>query len=167
MFCDDFENNVLASNWTYPKGTPTEAGGFLILTSSKKAQAIATPAFSGCSTCTVEAALQTSGGVGNKVSLLSWYVDKTNGVELLMKEEADRWVLKQRSNGTIVAKQKANSMIDLNTSYVANVTFDGVNFEVRIAGVLIITMSAAGTPAGTVGFQSKRTTANFGYIQVN
>lgn len=84
-----------------------------------------------------------------------------------MKEESDRWILKQRLNGAIVAKQKATSVIDVNTFYVASVTFDGLNFEVRIDGALLITLPAGGIPNGTVGFQSKRTTGNFDYIQVN
>lgn len=47
--------------------------------------------------------MQTAGGAGNKVWLLGWYVDSGNYVELLMKEETDRWILKHHSGGQAAA----------------------------------------------------------------
>src|SRR5262249_534116 len=136
--------------------------------SKKKAIAVATPIFSGCSTCTIQTSLMTQGGPGNRVWLLAWYIDKNNKIELLMKEEQDVWVLKQRSGGSVVAKAKAVSTIDPNVAYAVVVSFDGTQFTVTIDGNQLITLTPVGTvPSGTVGFQAKATTGFFDYINVN
>jgi hypothetical protein len=168
LFCDDFNDDVLDPNWTYIKPTWTESGGSLQGTSKKKATAVATPIFSGCLTCTIQTSLMTQGGPGNRVWLLGWYVDKDDKVELLMKEEQDVWVLKQRIGGSVVAKAKAAATIDPNVAYTIVVSFDGTQFTVSIDGNPLITLTAAGTvPSGTVGFQAKATTGFFDYINVN
>lgn len=112
--------------------------------------------------------MQTSGGIGNRVWLLAWFLDKDNKIELLMKEESERWVLKQYSGGAVVAKMKALQTIDPNVDYKVEIQFDGTNFEVFNDDVLIITMpKASGTsPSGTVGFQVKSTTGIFDEISV-
>ncbi len=170
VFCDDFNDGTLSTGWTYIKPNWTENGGFLAGTPiGRKAIAIATPIFSGCSNCTVEAEMQTAGGIGNRLWLLAWYTDKKNTVELLMKEEKDFWVLKQRSNGSVVAKAKGAATIDPNTTYDAKIVFDGNQFQLYINNTLLITLpKAAGTnPNGTVGFQLKLTTGSFDSINVN
>jgi hypothetical protein len=170
LFGDDFEDGVLDPNWSYEKPNWIETGGNLVGTPVKRsARAIASPAFAGCgANCTVEAHLSTAGGPFNKIWLYTFYVDKRNKVELLGKEENDRWILKQRINQTIVAKQKAISTIDPNVVYDAVVSFDGTTFTVSIDGAPLITMPAGGiVPTGTVGFQVKNTTGSFGDICVN
>ena len=67
-FCDDFEDSTLDPAWSYLKPSWSEAGGDLIATASKKALAVASPAFAGCSDCSFEATVTTAGGTGNKVS---------------------------------------------------------------------------------------------------
>ena len=170
MFCDDFNDGVLSTGWTYVKPNWTESGGLLAgAPTGRKAIAIATPIFSGCSNCTVKAEMQTGGGAGNRVWLLAWYVDKKNTVELLMKEENDFWVLKQKSNGSVVAKAKGAATIDPNTIYDAKIVFDGNQFQLYVNNTLLITLpKGAGTnPNGTIGFQSKLTTGSFDSIDVN
>lgn len=168
LFCDDFEDGVLDPNWTYT-GTWTETGGSLQGTSPpKKALAIASPIFSGCLNCTVQASMQTQGGSKNRVWMFAWYVDKDNRMELLMKEENDKWILKQRSGGKVVAKSKGLSTIDPNVAYDVSVAFDGTQFIVSVNATPLITLVPVGVvPSGTVGFQSKSTTSSFGYINVN
>ena len=168
LFCDDFGDGVLDPNWTYIKPTWTESGGSLQGSSSRKAIAIATPIFSGCSNCTIQTSLLTQGGPGNRVWLLGWYIDKLNKIELLMKEEKDVWVLKQRSHGFVIAKAKASATIDPNVAYAVVLSFDGTQFTVTIDGNPLITLTPKGTvPTGTVGFQAKDTTGLFDYINVN
>ena len=88
LFCDDFNDDTLDPNWTYIKPSWSESGGALIGTpSAKKAIAVAAPVFAGCQVCTVEARLQTAGGRAATMSLLSWYVDKKNTLELVMKQQ--------------------------------------------------------------------------------
>lgn len=169
LFCDDFEDAILSPNWTYIKPTWTEpAGGSLIGSPvKKKAIAIATPVFTGCSNCYVESTMMTAGGIGNRVWMLGWYVDKKNTVELMMKEENDKWVLKERINGAIVAKTKMVSVINPNTFYRARITFNGTQFQVFIDGNLLMSLNAVGPHNGTVGFQAKGTVGSFGEIIVN
>ncbi len=168
LFCDDFEDGVLDSMWTYLKPAWSESGGFLTATpSGRKAIAIASPIFGGRSNCFVEAQMRTAGGLYNRVWLLAWYQTKTETVELMMKEESDRWVLKQRSGDLVVAKAKILQTIDPNVNYVARISYDGTNFQVTIDGVLLLTLPAGAPASGTVGFQAKGTTGSFGYIQIN
>ncbi len=169
LFCDDFEDSLTATDWTYVKPNWVEANGSLQGTPSKrKAIAIASPAFGGCTNCSINTSMSTAGGTGNRVWLLGWYIDKKNTIELLMKEENDKLVLKHRVNGTIASKMKGIAVIQPNVSYNVDVSFDGTNFVVRIDGQTVITMPAvASVPNGTIGFQSKNTTGIFAHILVN
>jgi hypothetical protein len=170
LFCDDFEDGVLDSNWTYIKQAWSEDGDSLIGTpAGKTAIAIASPAFGGCgSNCTVKTTMSNAGGSNNRAILFAWYVDKKNTVELLMKQETGTWILKQKSNGKVVAKQKALLPINPNQFYDVQLSYDGTQFQVSLDGTVAITMpSAAAVPVGTVGYQVKNTTASFGSINVN
>jgi hypothetical protein len=168
MFCDDFGDGALDPNWTYLRPTWTESGGSLQGSSSRKAIAVAIPLFSGCLNCSIQTSLLTQGGPGNRVWLLAWYINKLNKIELLMKEEKDVWVLKQRSGGFVVAKAKASVTIDPNVAYAVVLSFDGTQFTVTIDGNPLITLTPKGTvQPGTVGFQAKDTTGLFDYINVN
>ena len=167
LFCDDFEDGALASDWTYVKPSWSESGGSLTATPVKKAVAIASPAFSGCGNCSFEAGMSTTGGTGNRVWMLVWYADKDNTLEVLMKEENDKFVVKQRAGGSIVAKTKGLMPLLPNTSYNVKVTFDGANFTLLVNGNTLATF-AAGTapPTGTIGFQAKNTTARIGHVWI-
>ncbi|MCI0613834.1 hypothetical protein L0244_12690, partial [bacterium] len=170
LFCDDFEDGVLSTQWTYVKQTWIESNGGLHGTPLKrKAVVVANPAFSsGCTTCSISATMNTAGGASNRVWLLGWYIDKKNTVEVLMKEENDKWVVKQRSNRKVVSKGKGLATILPNVDYNVEIRFDGTNFELRVDGQLLATVPAkAAVPSGTVGYAVKNTTGNFGYILVN
>ena len=169
LFCDDFEDETLDPNWLYVKPSWIESGGFMRGTSARKAIAIAQP-FAGCRLCTVDAAMQVASGVGNNIWLLAWYVDKRNTMELLAKEPNDRWILKQRVNGTIVTKGKAVKIMNPNTVYNVRLSFDGTVFRVFVddmATPLFVVTSRATVPTGTIGFQAKNTTGSFGYIHIH
>jgi N-acetylneuraminic acid mutarotase len=168
QFCDDFEDGTLDPNWTVVKNAWSEAGGFLVGTPTrKKAIIIASPIFNGCQNCSEETTMMTAGGSGNKISMLGWYVDKNNLMELQFKEENDKIVLKQRVNGKIVAKAKASFMIDPNISYVVKVSYDGTLFTVSVNGSSLFTLTpAAPVQSGTIGFEAKGTQGSFGYIAV-
>jgi VCBS repeat-containing protein len=171
LFCDDFNDGTIDPNWTYVKPTWTEGGGNLMGTPVKKrATAAATPVFAGCQMCSMEASMQTAGGISNKLWLLGWYVDRKNTMELLMKEENERWVLKQRVNGRVVAKAKGIKTIDTNTAYAARIVFDGTSFQVFVDDFVtpLFTLTPQGSvPTGTVGFSVKNTTGSFDYVTVN
>lgn len=167
LFSDDFEDGVLAPDWDYVKPDWNEAGGNLIGTPPHgKAETIATPAFAGCGTglCTVETTISTAGGPSNKIFFFGWYQDKDNFVEVLMKEEQDKWVIKQIANGVIVAKTKASAVILPNVFYDVKVTFGGTQFTLFVDGVSLVTLNAGATASGTVGYRVKKTTGRFGNI---
>lgn len=167
LFCDDFEDGILDPNWSYLKPAWSETNGNLVATPQGKAVAIATPVFAGCRICTVETEVQTSGGAGNKIWLLGWYVDKKNTIEFLIKEPNDKILMKQRLGGAIVKKQSAQVSLSPNTKYLWSISFDGAQFVVALDSVTVMTFIPVGAvPAGTVGFQVKKTTSTFGSILV-
>ena len=100
------------------------------------------------------------------VSLLGWYQDEDNLVELQMKAQTGKWVLEQRINGKVVAKKKARMVIAQNTSYDVRLVYDGVEFRLYVDQQLAIRMQSVGTPQGTVGFQTRNASARFDLIQV-
>jgi hypothetical protein len=169
LFCDDFEDGTLDGNWTYLKANWTESGGALQGNpAGKKAIAIAQPIFSGCSVCTIQTSIRTAGGSFNQISMYEWYVDKKNTFELVMKENNDRWILKQRAGGVVVGKAKGLSTIDPNVDYNVELSYDGTDVKVKIDGVQLISYSPVGTiPAGTIGYTVKATTGSFNYIQID
>jgi hypothetical protein len=165
VFCDEFDNGVL--DWSYLKPGWNEMGGALIGTpTGKKAVAVATPIFPGCANCSVEAVMRTAGGVGNRVWLLAFYEDKKNFVEVMMKEQSDTWIVKQRSGGVVVAKGKGLSPIAPGVDYVVRITYNGTQFQLFVDDVLLLTLNDGTSASGTVGFQIKATTGRFGSVSV-
>lgn len=170
LFCDEFDNSATDPNWIYnPVSGWSEDGQNLMSQSSKKAIAIASPVFDGCSTCTVQASIQTAGGDGNHLRLIGWYQDEKNKIELITKEDVDKWILKQFAGGSLVAKAKGFATILPGTFHNVQIQFDGTNFIVTVDGNVIITMPKASgsSPSGTVGFLVKKTTGTFASISVN
>jgi hypothetical protein len=168
LFCDDFEDGVPPAGWTFIKPAWNESGGALVGTPTKrKAVAVATPVFTGCTNCTIRTTMQSAGGIGNRVWLLGWYIDKRNTVELMMKQESGRWILKHKINGAVARKAKGILPIQVNVAYTVEMAFDGANITVSIDNTPLITMPPAGPLSGTVGFQAKGTTGTFQFIEVN
>ncbi len=85
-----------------------------------------------------------------------------------MKEQNDRWIIKQRIGKTVVAKAKAQQRIDPNTMYMARIVYDGTNYKVFIDGTQILTLVPSSGPisGGTVGVAVKGTTGTFGSVGV-
>jgi hypothetical protein len=169
MLCDDFEDGVLDPNWTYEKPAWTESGGFVSGTPvKKKAIAVASPAFPGCIECEMEVSIKSAGGPFNKVWIYMHRADKRTLTELLIKEENDKVILKQRIGNVVVAKNKATVTIDPNTEYVFQIAFDGTQYTVFMNGSFLFSMNPGGTvPNATVGFAAKNTTGSFSYININ
>jgi uncharacterized membrane protein len=163
LYIEDFEDGV-ADGFTFLKGTWNVSSGVLTGTNTRKATALAP--FTMIGNRSVEAVMRTAGGAGNRVSLLAWQVDKKNLVELLMKEEQSKWVLKFRVGGKNIAKAKALSAIQPNTDYRARISFDGTVFQVFIDGVEMINITGSLPADGPPGFKVKATTGTFGEILV-
>lgn len=170
LFGDDFQDGVLPVDWQYLKPTWSETSGNLVGVGNRKAIVVATPAFTGCQNCAVETTIMSGGDLRNKISLLAWYVNKGNSMELIAMDTKDKWVLKQRLNGTVVASAKATKVIDANVTYTVRIVFDGTKFDVFVDDLVtpLFSLNPAGpVPTGTFGFQVKRTTGTFGYICVD
>jgi subtilisin-like proprotein convertase family protein len=171
LFCDEFDDSTVDGNWTYIKHMSdwTEDGTALIgHPVKKKTQAHAIPVFTGCTTCNAQTIMRTAGGAYNRVWFMFHLVDKDNLVELMMKEEDDKWVLKHRVNKKIVAKQKFLAPIDPNVDYAVSIRYDGTNYIVSINATDVITMApGVAATGGSIGFKVKSTTGTFQRIQVN
>ena len=163
-------DGVLDPNWNYIKKISnwSESNDALSGSGTRKTEAHAIPAFSGCTVCYGETIMRSAGGPFNRVWFLFHVQDKNNLVELMMDEGRDRWVLKHRINKAVVAKQKFTSSIDANTDYAVRIRYDGTNYIATINGVDQITLAPGGAVSGgSVGFKVKATTGTFQSITVN
>lgn len=166
LFCDDFEDGILAADWTYVKGSWSESGGNLMAPSTGKGIAIASPAFAGCTLCSFETSVSVPALPKNKVWMLAWYVNQGNDLEVLVNEAKDKIILKQKSGGSVVAKMKASVTLLPNTVYNVQVGFDGSVFSLLVDGVPVGTLTAAVAPQpGTIGLKAT-TNALFGQVLV-
>lgn len=169
LFCDDFEDGQMQPNWTAVKPAWSETGGELVGTpTGRKAIAIANnTVFPGCVNCTIQSEVAMDGGAYARIWVLGWYSDKRNAVELMIDEETDRILLRQRAGGLIVAKRKASFPIDADVPVDVSVSFDGISFAVTVEGTELFTMRAAApVQAGTVGFTAKNTTLHASQVSV-
>lgn len=166
VFDDDFEDGTVdLAKWTIVKPNWTESGGQFVGTPSGKKAVVIAGGFSGCVNCTIQTTMQTGGGIGNRLWLLGWYIDKKTTIELMMKEEADRWILKQKSGGNLLVKAKAILPIDPGIDYSVELSFDGINFHVRVNSNEILTVPAGAIPpSGIMGYESKGTTGRFNSV---
>jgi len=168
MFCDDFEDGVLAPNWTYSKPSWSETGGNLVGNgTSGKTNALAIPVFLGCSSCSFRAVVQTAGGTKNRLWVFAWHTNNKNRLELQIKEASDVMILKQKSNGTVVSKLKVNRQLLPNTNYDIRMARSGSSVQLFVDNQLAGTLSLTGNPTGTVGFQVASTTGRFALVEVN
>jgi len=166
LFDDDFEDGTVdLAKWTIVKPNWTESGGQFVGTPSGKKAIVIAGGFSGCVNCMIQTTMQTGGGIGNRVWLLGWYIDKKTTIELMMKEEADRWIFKQKSAGNLLAKAKAISPIDPDVDYSVELSFDGTSFHVVVNSSEILTVAAGAIPqSGIMGYQAKATTGRFNSV---
>lgn len=137
VYENDFNNGVL--EWIEEKPAVTEPGdGFLHLTPlKKKAIAVADSAFAGASSGTYTFDVQFTGGVDAKNWLYITRVDKKNGLEILLKVEQGKVVVKDR-NQNILAKGKADFTFAPSTPYNVVINYDGTNVDVTINGTPVI-----------------------------
>ncbi|MCI0442119.1 CSLREA domain-containing protein [bacterium] len=152
IYSDDFEDNDV-SDWRFTKGNWSASGGELKGTVVKKGDALS-PDFGKCSECAMEADIRID-STNARVSLLAWYEDKRNLVEIRLMEDKNKVLLKHRSGGLTIAKQKALLPIDPGVNYNVRVYFDGYNIQVYVNDALVILISANAVPNGNVGFRVK------------
>lgn len=158
IYQDDFNDGVLT--WTELAPIVTETGGNLTITpapNKKRAAAGSDVVFAGCQICTNNfEGVQFTGGVQGKLFLDTNFIDKRNRLQLIIKEDQDKAVLKFKSGGSTLNKAKASFMFDPNTLYDFSVTYDGTLVTVSVNGTLLITMTpSTSLPTGIVAVESK------------
>lgn len=166
---DGFQDGIM--DWNVIRGQWQESENSLRGTAKRLAIAFAPLPWVpsgvwGCSTCTIVTDMQTAGGEGSRVYLVGWFADTKNYVELLMNEESNKWVLKQRSSGKVVAKARARDFIRPGVRYQVQLNYDGSQFTLWIGGRTVLTMTAATQPFGNIGFKVKNTAGTFGQVVV-
>lgn len=174
IFCDEFNDSVL--DWVYLKPQWSETTGSLMASPAGRT-ALATPpasAFPGCLQCSIEASIRaadsSSGGQRTAgISVFGWYAGgRANSIELLIKPDTGVWLVKQRVNGIVIAKNKARRAIGANTPFTARVVFDGTAFAVYADSVLLMTFNPVGVVhSGSMALQVKNTTAGFDFVHIN
>jgi hypothetical protein len=169
LLCDDFEDGILNPNWNYVKPLWKEKGGFLQgMPVQNRALALTGNAFAGCLECSIQTEVKMLENDGT-LSILGWFIDKDNYIELIAREEANRWVLKQHSNGIVITKAKGKKNIQTNHPYTVRIEFDGSVFRVFVDDLtnpLFIMSPAAGVNAGQAGFEAKNTGVKVGSLEI-
>ena len=169
-YIDNFSDGD-ASDWTVVKGNWAVVSENLQGEHTKKAEVISP--FSGCGDCTIDTDIQVV-TPGARVSVIGWYQGKRDLVELIVYEEQNKIVLKQKSNQSTVAKKKAEVTVNPGVDYHVKIDFDGSVFTVFWDGGMtpVITMNSQAPSVGTVGFRVKSmtktsVTGSFREIAVN
>ncbi len=173
LLLDDFEDGALASDWSFPVGSWAESEGAMIgIPTAQTARALADPAFSGCDACTVEAGLEMTDGTGSPAAisagLLAWYAGPGTNVSVTLKPEQDRLIFRQKEDGVVVGQGTVALALEQDTVHEVRITFDGSDFQVFLDEVLVLERPnrAAGTPLGTVGFESRNATVHVHVLTV-
>lgn len=169
IYSDDFEDHDV-SDWSFTKGNWVAAGGMLTGTVDRKGDALS-PDFGKCSECSMEADIRID-SQGARVSLLAWYQDKKNFVEVRLMEDKNKVLVKHRSGGFTLTKQKALLAIDPGVNYNVRVHFNGYEIEVYVNEVLVILFHADAFPDGNLALRVKSAnglpaSASFEQVRVN
>jgi hypothetical protein len=170
FYYDEFVDGILDDfTWSFSTHEKwTESSGKLFALSPTRSTTAILRNAGGCDLQTVEIAVETEGVERGKVSILAWYKDDQNFLELVMKEEQNVWVLKQWANGRVVAKKRARSNITPGVTYHVEIAFDGNDFIATIDGTQLVLPKAIGTePFGTIGLKIKRNVASFDFVRIH
>jgi Putative Ig domain len=137
IYENDF--NSAGLTWIEEKPTVTQPGdGFLHLDPLKRsAIAVADDTFAPASTGTYTYDIQFTGGILAKNWLYINRDDKKNQLEVLLKVDQGKVVVKDRFLA-ILAKAKADFTFTPNTPYNVVINYDGTNIDVTINGTPVI-----------------------------
>lgn len=168
LLYDDFNDNSTAG-WAPLNGTWSESGGNYIGTTSKKATTL-TSTFAGAGVYTIEADVLIQSKKG-RASVIGWYSNGQNYVELSVQDDLNKLQLIQYVNGTAFKKQSFATAIAPNVPYHVKIIYLGTSFQVLLNNTSLFTMNTTKTAFGRVGFRvksmtGKPTTARFGSILV-
>lgn len=173
LYCDDFDSKAISSNWNYPAGPWTQTGGTLKGVSTDVKTTILLDKNSDTPIAGVSADMMTAERTNGVISLLVWYQDSNNFVELEMNPKENLWSLKRFVNGTVVQHDDFSDFpIQSNQNYPVSVSAKWYNHTTDIIArffgtyYLHITLSPTDVLTGTVGFRVKGTVGVFSSIDV-
>jgi hypothetical protein len=170
LFCDHFDDNIVNEQWTFSKTCWDEYGHHMVgkPCAARRTNAVADPIFEGLvGGGMVQTTMMTAGGFGNKLWLLAWFEDKKNNIQVIMREDVNKFVLKQTSGGKVVAKKTAKYPIEPNVEYGIRLTCDGYTIQLYVNDELLTEMVYGAPVSGTVGFKTKGTIGQFHNIYVS
>jgi len=147
----DFNQGML--NWIPKSGKWQAQSDGLIADSNSTALIVAPPSqLSGLTdyTVVVDLSLESTKAV---VSLLSWYQDSKNNVEISLGSKVNLLNFVQRSAGKVVAKDKIVTALSIQTTYRLKVSYHDFLFSVWLDGSLILTVPTNYTPYGNLGLK--------------
>jgi hypothetical protein len=156
IYYNDFNDTI--QQWIEEKPTISQPGdGYLHLAPlMNKAIAVADSSFAGASTGTYTYVVQFSGGINAKNWLYITRNDRKDALEILIKAEQGRLVIKDRL-GKALGKAKASFAFASNTNYTIEVFYDGSNVDVNIDGTPVIVDFALSRslPSANIGAAAK------------
>jgi uncharacterized delta-60 repeat protein len=155
LFFEDFAGGDI-SQWEQTRGTWSVVNQTLRGQDKKKAQ-ILSP-FAGCGACSFESDLQLQNATAI-ASMIAWYQDSGNYVELTLMGQKDKVVLKQFAGGNTILKSKVSVALNSGIVYRMKVVFTGSAFSVYVDGNLLFTAPTQTAPFGKFGFRVKGETA--------
>lgn len=174
LFLDDFADGQ-AEDWNVIKDMWSVEANQLVGTTEKKAEIEAPNPWIpsgklGCSSCTIETDIRFD-STDMLVSILGWYEDNKNYVELKLIGNKGKISIKQKANGKVTAKDSVPFQIQAGTTYRLRVSYSQDEFNVYIDDVLVSTASSSATPFGNLRFKLKSTsktptTVRFANIEV-
>ncbi|HSE43368.1 MAG TPA: hypothetical protein VLH08_21590 [Acidobacteriota bacterium] len=163
-FNDRFDNGAIDQSYTYLKGTWIEDAESLLGNSQRKASMFFPDSVS-CITCNVHFRVKSSGveyaGVSPKMWVVLWYTDNKNYIDLLIKPESNKAILRQRVNGVIARKDKVDIVLEPFGGYSFDLEKSGSLLNLRKEDGTLTSIPLMGNFSGKFGFQAKGT---YGYL---
>jgi subtilisin-like proprotein convertase family protein len=152
---DLFDDGVLT--YTQVKALVTETGGNLTLTPTTKKSYATSTGFAGIGNGTITSEIQYTAVTDPKGKgwMFTHWVDKKHLIEIQLNFLRNKVIIKQR-NGVVLAKVKGNFTFAADTLYTVEANYDGTDYEVRINGTLVATLTPVGAvPSGILGYAAR------------
>jgi len=162
LFFDSFNDNVLGTNFKYAKGNWSESNGRLI-GKPGTGKAVALAKVAACTNCSVHTLMRTVPSTKFNVTLMHWYKDSGNRVEVTMKSDGNVWTLKEYSGGKVVRKASYNELFSAGSFYDVRLEYNNTDNSVSlyVNNFLYGTLMLKANHKGVPGLKSVGSIAEF------
>jgi hypothetical protein len=169
-FCDEFEKNALSKDWRF-HGNWSQKRGNLIGNGSGSNNATALIPMKDVSYYAVRAELQTSGGHDDEVSLIAYWQNKDNYVELIMSKTYGHWAFQRWVDGSIVNYDSVSREISTDRLYPVSIVLSNQESgPVLVANTgssfLYLPLPPDASMMGKIGFRAKDAKGVFGSLRI-